>query len=203
MMIQALFKAVDQCLMEQERPSIPLDAHLKAGDFQTHPFDMLQRLASTEQSPIHHPEGNVWNHTLLVVDQAASRKEESTDPCVFMWAALLHDIGKPTATKIRKGRLTAYDHDKIGASLAREFLSALSRDADFIDRVCWLVRYHMQPLFVIKGLPYQDIRGMKKSVDIRDVALLGLCDRLGRTGSQREREEENMALFLAACAHPT
>ena len=200
MTIQALFQAVDQCLMEQAQPSITLNAFLEAGSFHAHPFEMLERLRATEQSPLHHPEGNVWNHTLLVTDHAAQRKAQSTDPRAFMWAALLHDIGKPTATKVRKGRITAYDHDKIGADLSSEFLSVFSKDADFINRVKWLVRYHMQPLFVIKGLPYQDIQGMKKNVDIHDVALLGLCDRLGRGGGQQEKEEESMARFLDACA---
>lgn len=200
MTIQALFQDVDQCLMAQKKPSITLNAHLEAGDFRAYPFELLQRLQRTEQSPTHHPEGNVWNHTLLVVDQAAARKHESTDPRIFMWAALLHDIGKPTATRIRKGRITAYDHDKIGADLAREFLAALSNDAALINGVTWLVRYHMQPLFVIKNLPYHDISGMKRHVDIRDVALLGLCDRLGRTGSQQKQEEEAMAHFLDKCA---
>ena len=200
MMIQALFKAVDQCLMEQEKPSITLTAFLEAGHFHAYPFELLERLQRTEQSPTHHPEGNVWNHTLLVTDHAARRKAQSTEPRVFMWAALLHDIGKPAATKIRRGRITAYDHDKIGADLAREFLSVFSKDSDWIDRVGWLVRYHMQPLFVNKGLPYQDIQGMKKHVDIHDVALLGLCDRLGRTGSQQKQEEESMARFLKTCA---
>ena len=203
MMIQALFKAVEQCIMVQEKPSITLNDFLEAGNFQSYPFEMLQRLRFTDQSPIHHPEGNVWNHTLLVTDHAAKRKAQSTDPKVFMWAALLHDIGKPAATKIRKGRITAYDHDKIGADLAREFLSVFIKDSDLIDRVAWLVRYHMQPLFVIKDLPFKDIQGMKKHVNIHDVALLGLCDRLGRTGSQTEQEEQSMARFLEACAHLT
>ncbi len=201
MTIQALFQAVDQCLLEQVQPSITLNAFLEAGRFHTFPFEMLERLRTTEQSPLHHPEGNVWNHTLLVTDHAAQRKAQSTEPRAFMWAALLHDIGKPAATKIRKGRITAYDHDKIGAELSREFLSIFSKDCNLIDRVRWLVRYHMQPLFVIKNLPYQDIQGMKKHVDIHDVALLGLCDRLGRGGGQQEQEENSMARFLDACTH--
>jgi putative nucleotidyltransferase with HDIG domain len=49
---------------------------------------------------------------LLVVDEAAKRKAYSTDQRVFMWAALLHDIGKPASTRLRKGRITAYNHDK-------------------------------------------------------------------------------------------
>lgn len=181
-------------------PSKTLHDFVEQGEFDVYPFEMLQRQLFTEQSRIHHPEGNVWNHTLLVVDQAAKRKTESTDARVFMWAALLHDIGKPATTKIRKGRITAYDHDKIGAVLAKEFLSSLTDETDFISRVTWLVRYHMQLLFVLKDLPFQDIKGMKKHVDIHDVALLGLCDRLGRTGKQVSLEEKKVQRFLKKCS---
>lgn len=199
-MIQTLFGDVERCLMEAARPSEGLQAFLEQGRFKKEPFALLALQQHTEQSPRHHPEGNVWNHTLLVVDEAARRKTESTDARAFMWAALLHDAGKPAATRVRKGKITAYDHDKIGAELAGEFLTACKQDEAFIRRVTGLVRYHMQVLYVLNDLPFQDIEGMKQAVHIRDVALLGLCDRLGRTGSDREREEERMRLFLEKCS---
>jgi len=157
---------------------------------------MLKKLETTPQSPVHHPEGNVWNHTLLVVDEAAGRKSESGDPRVFMWAALLHDIGKPATTRVRKGRITAYEHDRVGAELTREFLAALTDDMVFTDKVVSLVKYHMQALYVTNDLPFQDIAGMIKNTDIREVALLCLCDRLGRTGASRREEERQIRLFL-------
>ena len=95
---------------------------------------MLYQLKRTDQSPLHHPEGNVWNHTLLVLDEAAKVRRISRDPKVFMWAALLHDIGKPETTRIRKGKITAYDHDKAGAELSKEFLRQFSDDAEFYQR---------------------------------------------------------------------
>lgn len=199
-MKQALYQEVERCLMEQKMPSKKLQALVEQEEFNEYPFQMLHCLQFTEQSRIHHPEGNAWNHTLLVVDQAAQRKAESTDARVFMWAALLHDIGKPATTKIRNGKITAYNHDKIGADLTKEFLSNFTENTDFITRVTWLVRYHMQLLFVLKDLPFQDIEGMKKHVNIHDVALLGLCDRLGRTGKQLALEEKNVERFLKKCS---
>ena len=53
--------------------------------FRQYPFDMLHKLKDTEQSPKHHPEGNVWNHTLLVLDEAAGLRTKSKMPQVFMW----------------------------------------------------------------------------------------------------------------------
>ncbi len=198
--MQQLYSDLSFHLLNDDRPSIYLNEIYDKPEFKQYPFSMLRRLRSTEQSPVHHPEGNVWNHTLLVVDEAAKRKSRSTDAPVFMWSALLHDIGKPATTKIRKGKITAYNHDKLGEKLARQFLHEFTRDRVFIDKVAFLVRYHMQILFVVNDMPYKDIKGMKLQTDIHEVALLGLCDRLGRTGANPAEEERQVRLFIERCA---
>lgn len=194
-----LFEDVTNHLMHDAKPSKYLN-HLfeskAAGDF---PLNVLTRLKETQQSVKHHPEGNVWNHTLLVVDAAATVRQKSGAPQVFMWAALLHDIGKADTTKIRKGRITAYDHDKVGAVLAKSFLEKLTDDEAFISGVVSLVRWHMQILFAVNDLPFADIEEMKKQTDIREIALLGLCDRLGRLNADRAKEESNIKIFLRKC----
>lgn len=161
-----------------------------------YPFDMLRRLQAAGQSPKHHPEGSVWNHTLLVVDEAAKVRGRSRNGRAFMWAALLHDIGKPPTTKVRKGKITSYDHDRVGAEMADEFLRAFISDEGFIGEVRALVRYHMHILYVVNGLPFADMEGLKARTDAGEVALLGLCDRLGRLGCDREKEEKDIATFL-------
>lgn len=197
--ITELFCTMNQHLLQDDKPSEYLLQISKEPEFNKYPFNMLLKLKTTEQSKVHHPEGNVWNHTLMVVDEAAKRKTESKDEAVFMWTALLHDIGKPETTKTRKGRITAYNHDKVGAKRAKEFLSALLTDHDFIERVSNLVKYHMQILYVLKDLPFKDLQGMQKDTDFSEVALIGLCDRLGRAGSSEKEEEENIKLFIEKC----
>lgn len=194
-----LFETVEACLLGDGAPAGSLRELIRSPAFDAYPFSMLKRLEQTPQSPVHHPEGNVLNHTLRVVDEAAARKSESGDPRAFMWAALLHDIGKPDTTRTRGGRITAYDHDKVGAELARAFLSSLTEDKRFIDKVTHLVRYHMQILYVVNDLPYKDVGGMKRNSDIREVALLGLCDRLGRAGASRNEEEAQVRMFVNLC----
>lgn len=203
MPLQKAFLEVEQCILSEETPSQGLSALAEQPWFGAFPFSMLREQQKTEQSPIHHPEGNVWMHTLLVVDEAAKRKNYSTDPRVFMWAALLHDIGKPQTTKVRKGRITAYDHDRKGAGLAHAFLSVFTNDMDFIDRVVWLVRYHMHILYVVKSLPFADMEGLRANTDVRDVALLGYCDRLGRTGADAAAERKAVTVFLQGCYEKT
>ncbi len=191
------FRRLEHCLLEDTRPSQALK---KIFNQPLPPeFDLIQRMKTTEQSPIHHPEGNVWNHTLLVVDEAAKRRGESKCPQALMWAALLHDIGKPNTTRIRRGKITSYNHEKAGAALARRFLSGFGADQALTDRVCMLIRYHMQILFVVKEMPFADIKGMKENSDIEEVALLGLCDRMGRRHSNLAAEEANVRRFMKKC----
>lgn len=195
----ALFTQIEEHLLGDEMPSAALRTMAKSPEFDSYPFSLLKKLEATQQSPAHHPEGNVWNHTLLVVDEAAKRKHDSSDPRAFMWAALLHDIGKPDTTKTHKGRITAYDHDKVGAYLTRDFLSVVFDDRSFIEKVAHLVKYHMQLLYVVNDLPFKDISGMKRQSDVDEVALLCLCDRLGRGGANRESEEEQVKMFVKMC----
>ncbi|MBN7774192.1 HDIG domain-containing metalloprotein [Clostridium aminobutyricum] len=192
-----LFTSINEHLLGDEKPSIYLNKICKTPEFKVYPFNMLLALQDSKQSPKHHPEGNVWNHTMLVVDEAANRKYQSKDAEVFMWAALLHDIGKPPTTKVRKGRITSYNHDTFGAKLADEFLSSLDAPKDFIDSTCALVRFHMHVLYVINNLPFGNVQKLKQCTDVHELALLGLCDRLGRTGSSISEEEKNIQLFLS------
>jgi len=198
-MKQNLYEEMEHHLLTDSRPSAYFEALEKEGALREYPFAMLHDLKNAEQSPEHHPEGNVWNHTMLVVDEAAKVKDKSSDGRVFMWAALLHDIGKPGTTRIRRGKITSYDHDSLGAKMAVEFLRQFSREEAFIEKVSALVRWHMQLLFVVNGLPFGDMEHMKQQTSVQDVALLGLCDRLGRLKADRAKEEENVRIFLEKC----
>ncbi len=196
---QELFEAIEKHLLEDAKPSAYFESLDNAAFCTEYPFTMLNDLKSTQQSLTYHPEGNVWNHTMLVIDEAALKKTKSSDIRVFMWAALLHDIGKPDTTKNRKGKITAYDHDKLGAKMAGRFLAEFTGDKVFIGKVTMLVRWHMQILFVVKSLPFAEIKSMKEQAPVYDIALLGLCDRLGRLGVNRKKEEENIKIFLEKC----
>ena len=196
---QDFYLEIDDHLLNDKKPSEYFNCVRELPIFDEHPFTMLKKLIDTKQSPIHHPEGSVWNHTIMVLDEAAKRKGNSKDARVFMWAALLHDIGKPDTTKIRKGKITSYGHDEKGSELVKLFLKDFTDDHDFIDKVSALVRFHMQILFVVKKLPFADIVSMKKQTDIYEVALLGLCDRLGRLDVDIGREKETIEIFIDCC----
>lgn len=197
------FLEFDKHLTSDEKPSDYFNSLLNQKWFKTEePFKILAEQEITKQSELHHPEGSVWKHTMLVLDYAAVYKTQSKNPRSFMWAALLHDIGKPFTTKLRKGKITSYDHDKVGEKLALTFLKNFTQDEEFLVQVTKLVRWHMQILFVNKNLPFGDINTMKKETDIEEVGLLGLCDRLGRGEMTQEKileEKKNIELFLKKC----
>lgn len=197
------FNEIDRCLMKNLKPSEYL-SKLGKNDtiFREYPFNMLNELKNTHQSPKYHPEGSVWNHTIMVVDNAALRRDLSENSRAFMWAALLHDIGKPGTTRRKGDRVVSYDHDILGARLAKEFLEEFNENVEFIISVSKLVRWHMQALFVVKDLPYAKVERMLREVSLEEVALLALCDRLGRGEMSQEKikdEEDNIDLFIKKC----
>lgn len=194
-MNQHIFLEIEQGLLEQKEPSKILNSLSETQEFQSSAFGTLNQMKETEQSKQHHPEGNVWIHTMMVVDEAAKVRKESKNPRVFMWSAFLHDIGKPEVTCMRKGKITAYDHDKVGEKKAKELLNQVCDDEEFIRLVCAMVRWHMQILFIAKNMAFSDLKAMKREVDVDEVALLGMCDRIGRLGVERNQVMKDIAKF--------
>lgn len=95
-----------------------------------------------EQSPIHHPEGDVLSHTLLVIDQLRDPSE------TLAFGALLHDIGKPVCAERRSfpdgERMTFYGHPERGAEMAIALCQRLRRSRAVWERVAYLVRHHLR-----------------------------------------------------------
>jgi tRNA nucleotidyltransferase (CCA-adding enzyme) len=112
-------------------------------------FPELAVLAKTVQSPKHHPEGDVFEHTMQVIDAAAqlrSNFEQEQDQLILMYAALCHDLGKAKTTVVRPdGKVTSYNHEVVGVDIAASLLRRFCGNKDIIRTVKKLVRYHMQP----------------------------------------------------------
>ncbi|MGR6835200.1 CCA tRNA nucleotidyltransferase [Syntrophomonas erecta] len=176
-------------LLQAPLPSTGLRYMQESGILsQNHP--LLQCLVGCGQSPEHHPEGDVWEHTLLVVNRAAELKVQSGQPEVFMFAALLHDIGKPLVTRAEASKVTAYGHDVEGARLARVFLEDMTSNRKFIGAVSRLVREHMQPVLLFKQRHQVSDRAIRKlvaRVKVRELLLLAQADFQGR-GHERHFE---------------
>lgn len=193
-----LFKEIERHLLMDEKPSLFLNKIKNEGKLDKEPFSILKNLENMQQSPKHHPEGNVWIHTMMVVDEGAKHREKVNDKRAFMWCLLLHDIGKVKTTKLRKGRWTSYDHDKVGEEEGMLFLNNFIEDYDFKNKVSKMIRYHMHLLYIMNKLPFADMKGLKKNVDINDISYVFLSDRFGRgnlTKADKAQVEEEVNKF--------
>jgi poly(A) polymerase len=104
-------------------------------------------LDGLEQSPEHHPEGDVWTHVRGLLE-GLDRPTEA-----LAWAALLHDVGKP-ATARSGERIRFPGHARVGAELSRKILTRLRRPRATAERVGRLVDEHMK---------FLDVRAMRES----------------------------------------
>lgn len=185
---KTLTKDIEKHLLNDEKPSIYLEELKEKGKLDVYPFSYLKKLEEVNQSPKYHPEGNVWKHTMMVIDEGA--KYNPHDKKAVMWALLLHDIGKIKTTRLKNGRLVSYDHDKTGEIEGKKFLKSIMDDEEFIKKTTKLIRYHMHLLYIVNNMPFADIEGMKKYNDIHDLAIVFLSDRIGRGGINEEEMEK-------------
>ena len=114
-------------------------------------FPELWALAGCPQEPEWHPEGDVWVHTLQVVDQARGRIDDLThaQQIAIMLGAVCHDFGKPATTALIDGRIRSLDHEEQGVAPTLAFLDRLnlySLDGyDVRGQVVGLVAQHLKP----------------------------------------------------------
>lgn len=109
----------------------------------------LAALWATPQDPKTHPEGSVWNHTLLALDAAGrvqSFKQFTEPQRLFVMAAILtHDFGKASTTRNVEGVFRDDSHAQAGTRPARSFLDRLGFPEKFINHVLPLVALHGRP----------------------------------------------------------
>ncbi len=132
------------------RPSIGLTAARELG-ITAQLWPELHALIDCPQDPRSHPEGDVFVHTGLVLDEARRLIDDLPRPkqLAVMLAALCHDLGKPATTRVEAGRLTARGHEPASVSRTEAFLERLKlHTLDHYDvrrQTLALVRHHAVP----------------------------------------------------------
>ncbi|WP_242882947.1 CCA tRNA nucleotidyltransferase [Actinomadura litoris] len=92
----------------------------------------------------HHRHKDVYEHSLIVLEQAIAQEQEGPD-LVLRLAALLHDVGKPRTRRFEAGgRVSFHHHEVVGAKMTRKRLSALRYPKDTIAEVSRLVELHLR-----------------------------------------------------------
>lgn len=111
----------------------------------------IAAMITCEQSPDFHPEGTVYNHVRMMLEQLPADASPT-----LPWAALLHDVAKPVTASLdaQTGSIHFYGHEKIGAEMAEALLQRLKFPRKQIEEICTAVLYHMQ---------FKDVTQMRKS----------------------------------------
>lgn len=128
-------------------------------------FDALENCKGVKQQPKHHPEGDVFTHSIQVLNWAF---RESTDIDLII-AAMLHDVGKICECQ---------GHDSYGAELLEGYIS---------EKTNWLILNHMRIWYFILG----DMKKLKKIKELfnnewfADLILLARWDKLGRNPNKK------------------
>lgn len=148
------------------------------------------KLKECQQSPRWHKEGNVDKHVEMVCNEAikvARDEYDDEDRLVFLAAALFHDIGKGVTTKIGKdGNWHSYGHEFEGEKITRLLL--WNEDVWLRERICVLVRYHMEIEFVPESEKFlPKLVSMSKAVKNLDMLIaLKECDLRGSIQADEE-----------------
>lgn len=109
----------------------------------------IAAMKGVEQSPQHHPEGDVFVHTLLLLDKLPAGASKT-----LAWGALLHDVGKPPTFRIAPDRIRFDGHVDVGVKMAAEILRRLRFSNHETDQILALVDNHMR---------FGDVQRMKQS----------------------------------------
>ena len=173
-------------------------------------FPELDALRGVPQDPEWHPEGDVWVHTLMVLDRAASlRGEEAGEDLALMFGALCHDLGKPATTAWVGGRIRSHRHDVEGIAPTRTLLARMRAPGAFTARVAALVEHHLAPaLFIGNGATAKGYRRLARKLERAGTSLellvrVARADHLGRTTADAlaGRFDAGDAFLAAARVH--
>jgi poly(A) polymerase len=109
----------------------------------------IAAMKGVEQSPEYHPEGDVFVHTLLLLEKLPTGASKT-----LAWGALLHDVGKPPTFRVAPDRIRFDGHVDVGVKMAAEICRRLRFSNDETDQILALVDNHMR---------FGDVQRMKQS----------------------------------------
>ncbi len=199
---ERIMAELDKALMKADRPSI-FFRELRAMNQLSTWFAEIEALIGVQQEKAFHPEGDVFEHTMLVLDQAAKLRAQAAYPAGLMMAALCHDMGKPQATQWIDGRIRAFEHEKIGLPIARVMIERLSTEVRLKDYVTNMVELHMRPnaLVAMNAGKYAYMKLFDLAVEPGDLLLLAEADHCGRPGYEEGYTPIRRRLQEMLCAY--
>ncbi|MGH9175436.1 MAG: HD domain-containing protein, partial [Vicinamibacterales bacterium] len=180
----------EKLLLQAERPSTGFVLARELG-VTAALLPEMHALIDCPQEPEWHPEGDVWIHTLMVIDQArhGNGDLDRARLASVMLGAVCHDLGKPATTEVIDGRIRSLGHEEAGVGPATRLLDRLNLHSldgfDVRAQALALTAHHLKPgaFYKVRGeLTDGAFRRLALKVDMELLARLAKADCLGRTG---------------------
>lgn len=198
---ERLFEEFKKLFLKAKKPSIGLQVAKEAGILRM--FPELESLIGLPQDPTWHPEGDVWTHTLMVVDAMATLVPETSEHrLMFMFAALCHDLGKALTTTVENGKWRSLGHEEAGVAPTETFLNRLTSNKTLIASILPLVKEHLKPTLLYTAhvqhkVSDAAIRRLAMRVPIDQLITLATADCFGRTTPQALNRDFPAGLWLS------
>jgi len=170
-------------LLKAPRPSFGFELMRELGILESYSPE-LHALIAVPQSLKWHPEGDVWIHTMMCVDEMVSLLgEDKKFNLKMMFAILCHDLGKATHTTVDdEGSKRAIGHEKAGIEPTKSLMYKLMDEHDFIESLLPFVEHHLKPSQLYAGKAKAPaIRRLATKVNIEELVVVAKADFLGRT----------------------
>jgi poly(A) polymerase len=104
-----------------------------------HVLPEIAKMKGVAQPPQFHPEGDVWTHTLMLLEQL-----EPGCPMTLAWGALLHDVGKPPTFRVAPDRIRFDGHVEVGVAIGAEICRRFRFSNDDARQILALIENHMR-----------------------------------------------------------
>ena len=194
---ERVWKEMSRALME-DYPRLFFDTLLECDALQV-VFPEIYRLKTALESRRWHPEGDAYEHTMLVLTQSAKFEF----PLEIRYACLVHDLGKGITPRDQLPK--HYGHDVKGVKVVQEFSNRLRVPAKIRDRAMKATRYHMycHKLDQLNAKTFvkmfDDMRALNDTHSVTVLYCVGMCDERGRLGS--EDNQWDHLTKLTECFH--
>jgi tRNA nucleotidyltransferase (CCA-adding enzyme) len=194
---ERIFTEFQKMLLKGKKPSQGIEVLRKANLLRY--FPEIEALQGVPQDKEHHPEGDVYIHTNMVLDEAA--RQRTGDPAFdmpLMFGALCHDFGKPEFTQDEgEGKVKSLGHEEGGEAPAREFMNRMKAPKDLTNQVSTLVSTHLRPVLMAeraKGGGYRRLARVLEGAGVSFELLTAVskADTLGRTTEKAMRRDTNL-----------
>ena len=179
---ERIYGEMQKALLKADKPSVFFNTLRDVNHLEPW-FHEVSDLIGCRQNEAFHPEGDVYNHTMKVLDAAARMKNKAEKPEFFMVSALCHDMGKPSTTSVdEQGTVHSYGHEIAGKAVADEFLKRLNNDVALKKYVKNMCELHMSPvqMYEANSKVKKTNALYDKSICPNDLILLSCADTEGK-----------------------